>query len=96
MESNNAVINGLRKEANKAAARPRTPRTNEQAIKQLAKALDNAHPFMAAIVRERIMKISEITKAAIEKNPAAYDNPFYNHTYYLEACKIIDETLKFD
>ncbi len=64
-------------------------RTNETMIRDL---VDNLAPLSLAILRERIVKIAELTKQAIEDNPTAYDNPIYDHTYYLHVC---DEIFKY-
>jgi len=40
--------------------------TNDKAIKNLVKALNNEHPLFYAILRERIIKIMEMTMESIE------------------------------
>jgi len=61
-------------------------RTNEQALKELIKDL---HPFEAMIIRERLIKIAEITLQDIDKNPSAYDTPMFSHQYFINACEKI-------
>lgn len=68
-------------------------KTNEQCLKEFLKDLDM---FDAAIVRERLTKISDITREAIKENPASFDNFVFDHTYYLSVCDKIDKHLGFE
>jgi hypothetical protein len=60
--------------------------TNDQMIKNLIKDCDMID-FM--ILRERLVKIAEITLADLKKDPKAYDNPIFNHTYYEHLSNMI-------
>jgi hypothetical protein len=48
------------------------------------------------ILRERLVKIAEITLADIEKKPEAYDNPIYNHTFFVRTCNKIIKHCGFE
>lgn len=67
--------------------------TNDEKIKQLMKELDMLE---MSILRERILKIAEITLADIRKNPKNYDNPIFNHTYYVSWANKVIDTLGFE
>jgi hypothetical protein len=68
-------------------------KTNEDMLKALLKDL---HTFEAAILRERLVKIAEITRDAIGKSPTGFNNPFFDHTWYLSVCDKIDKHLGFE
>jgi len=68
-------------------------RTNETMIKDLIKDLN---PLGLAILRERIVKIAEITKEAVEANPEKWDNPIVDHSYYIYVCDKIFEHCGFE
>lgn len=69
------------------------PKTNEDYLKDLIKEICNARGFEAAILRERIQKIADLTRQEIAKNPEPFRNPFMNERMYLSTCDIIDRTL---
>jgi hypothetical protein len=53
--------------------------TNEQMIKALLKDLSTIE---TAILRERIVKIFEITEEAIKENPDSFRNPIIHYSIY--------------
>lgn len=55
--------------------------TNDQMIKNLLK--DDLTGFDFMILRERLVKIAEITLQDIKTAPEKYDNFIFNHTYYV-------------
>lgn len=67
--------------------------TNDQMIKNLIK---DCEMLDFAVLRERLVKIAEITLAGIKKDPKAYDNPIFNHTYYEHVCNKILSFCGFD
>jgi hypothetical protein len=67
--------------------------TNEQMLRRLIKELN---PLEASIVRERLVKIAEMTMEGIKQNPKAYDNPIYDHSYYEYVCKHIFRVIGFE
>jgi len=69
------------------------PLTNDQMVKNLLKDCD-MWDFM--ILRERLAKIAEITLADIKKKPEAYDNPIYNHTFFVRTCNKIIKHCGFE
>lgn len=69
--------------------------TNDKAIKALVKALDKQNQLGFALLRERIIKIMEITMESIEKNPEAWQNPFVHPNMYKSLNEIVQEHLAF-
>lgn len=69
--------------------------TNDKAIKALVKALDKQNQLGFALLRERILKIMEITMESIEENPAAWQNPFVHPNMYRSLNEIVQEHLAF-
>jgi hypothetical protein len=68
-------------------------KTNEQLLKALVKDICDTHPFYAVLLRERLQKISAITRQAIAENPTSFDNPMIDHIWFLAVCDKIDEHL---
>ena len=72
-------------------------KTNEEAVDELIEDLRNTpHTVGLALLRERLLKISDITKESIEKNPDAWANPIFSAGMYLDLCKRIDQHLAFN
>jgi hypothetical protein len=70
--------------------------TNDKAIKALVKALDKQPVQLGfALLRERILKIMEITMESIEENPEAWQNPFIHPDMYKSLNEIVQEHLAF-
>lgn len=70
--------------------KPGKPKNNEQLFRAMFKDL---HPLEIAILRERVQRISYITRKGIEKKPSDFDNPIFNHHHYLAVCDKIDKHL---
>jgi hypothetical protein len=68
-------------------------KTNDDMLKALLKDL---HMLETALLRERIVKISEITRQAIKKNPKDFDNFMVDHTWFIALCDKIDKHLGFE
>lgn len=66
---------------------------NEKAIKALLKELTGLE---TAILRERLLKIAEITLKSIEKNPESFRNPIIDERIYKTTCNKIIDKLKFE
>lgn len=66
--------------------------TNDQLLLKLVKELD---PFEAMIVRERLVKIAEISLQNIKEKPEGYDNPIFDHTFYERTCSHILKVIGF-
>ncbi len=69
--------------------------TNDKAIKALVKALDKQNQLGFALLRERILKIMEITMESIDENPEAWQNPFIHPNVYKSLNEIVQEHLAF-
>ena len=65
-------------------------KTNEQLLRALLKDLDLIETML---LRERLHKISALTRQAITENPASFDNPIIHHSYFLSLCDKIDRHL---
>jgi hypothetical protein len=48
-----------------------------------------------ALLRERLLKIAEITKKDIEKNPEAWRNPLVSTGMYIDFCNRVEKILGF-
>lgn len=66
-------------------------RTNYQIIEAYVNENLKDHPFFQIILRERLALIAELTLSEIKKNPAKFDNPMFNHTWYV---KWAEDTIK--
>lgn len=71
-------------------------KTNEQCLRELLRDISNQHSFYAAILRERIQKIAELTRQDIKENPTRYDNSIFSHNWYIAVCEIINKHLNDD
>ena len=71
----------------------KTPPTNEMLLRKLIKEIN---PYEAMIVRERLVRIAEITLDAIKKDPKSYNNPIFNHEFYVTTCNHIIQVLGFE
>ena len=69
--------------------------TNDKAIKALVKALDKQNQLGFALLRERILKIMEITMHSIETEPESWKNPFIHPDMYRSLNEIVQEHLAF-
>lgn len=69
--------------------------TNDKAIKALVKALDKQNQLGFALLRERILKIMEMTMESIDENPEAWQNPFVHPDMYRSLNEIVQEHLAF-
>jgi hypothetical protein len=72
-------------------------KTNEEAIAALIDDLKQTpHGVGLALLRERLLALSDITKVSIEKHPKAWENPLYSTGMYLDLCRRIDRHLGFN
>ena len=69
--------------------------TNDKAIKNLVKALDKEGPLGFALLRERILKIMEITMESIETEPEKWQNAFIHPNQYKLLNEIVQKHLSF-
>ena len=67
--------------------------TNEQMIKALLKDLNTME---TAILRERIVKIFEMTEEAIKKNPESFDNIITHHSIYNHVANKVYKHIGFN
>lgn len=70
-------------------------KTNQERLEALVEEL----PFngiASAIVRERMIKMCEITRHAIAEDNRDFDSPLYNHLDFLAVCDLIEAYLDFD
>ena len=65
-------------------------KTNEQLLRALFKDLTTIE---AALLRERLQKISELTRDAIKNDPKSFANPFVSERDFLRLCDKIDNHL---
>jgi len=70
--------------------------TNDKAIKNLVKALNNEHPLFYAILRERIIKIMEMTMESIETEPERWNNNIIHPDVYKSLDQIVQKHLSFN
>jgi hypothetical protein len=68
-------------------------KNNEEMLKELIK---KNSPILNAILRERIVKIMEITKNDIEQNPENWKNPIIDVSIYTDLCKNVNNTIGFN
>lgn len=72
-------------------------KTNEEAVDRLIEDLrDTPHAVGLALLRERLLHISEVTRESIEKNPDAWVNPIFPPALYVDLCRRIDQYLSFE
>lgn len=64
--------------------------TNEQRMLSL---IATNHTIANALLAERLMTISDITRKAIAKNPESFRTPFNNEHHYLKVCDAIDAAM---
>ena len=68
-------------------------KNNEEMLKDLIKTNSS---MLNAILRERIVKIMEITKNDIEQNPENWENGFIDVSIYTDLCKNVNNTIGFN
>lgn len=66
-------------------------KTNEQNIKALMKSL---HTVEVALLVERMLTVSALTRRAIEKDASSFNTPFTNPKMFIDLCNKIDLHLK--
>lgn len=69
-------------------------KTNEQMFKALFKELEGS--IYSALLRERIVKIMDITIKDIKDHPKAWENCFVHSSMYEELNKIVQKHIGFD
>lgn len=67
--------------------------TNEQMIKALLKDLNTME---TAILRERIVKIFEMTEEAIKTNPESFRNPIVHYSIYNHVAEKVTKHMGFN
>lgn len=68
-------------------------KTNDQLIRALVKDIDS-DPLLMCVLRERLQTIASLTRKGIAQDASAFDNPVFDHTFYLEFCNKVDKHLK--
>ncbi len=68
-------------------------KTNEQMIKALLKDLNTME---TAILRERIVKIFEMTEDAIKENPDSFKNPIIHYSIYNHVADKVTKHMGFN
>lgn len=68
-------------------------KTNEQLLRGLLKDLNT---YEAAILRERLLKIAELTRQDIKENPENYENFVCPPQIMIAVCDKIDHYLKIE
>lgn len=68
-----------------------TYKTNEQLLRALLKDLNT---FEAAILRERLLTVSVMTRQAVSENDESFNSPFTNKYTFIDLCDKIDKHLK--
>ena len=69
------------------------PKTNDQAFKSLIKDIEGS--VYGALLRERILKIMEVTLQDIEEHPEHWNNAFIHSSIYIRLNEIVQEHLGF-
>lgn len=67
--------------------------TNDKAFKNLLK---NASPIQLAILRERVLKVMDITNQSIKDNPDAWNNGFIDVSIYTSLSELVNKHLGFN
>jgi hypothetical protein len=67
--------------------------TNDKAIKNLMKDL---HMLEVGLLRERLLKMSELTRNSINNDPEAWVNPIFHPQLFIDLCDKIDKHLSFN
>lgn len=67
--------------------------TNEKAFSKLLK---EASPIQLAILRERVLKVMEITDQSIQDNPDAWNNGFIDVSIYKSLSELVNKNLGFN
>lgn len=67
--------------------------TNEKAFSKLLK---EASPIQLAILRERVLKVMEITDQSIQDNPDAWNNGFIDVSIYKSLSELVNKHLGFN
>jgi len=68
-------------------------KTNNQMVKALVKEIDNSHPFIMVVFRERLQKIAELTRKGVSNDLESFNNPVFDHTFFIEFCDLVDKHL---
>lgn len=68
-------------------------KTNEQVLRALLRDLS---PIEAALLRERIMHVMQLTQEDILKNPEKYTNFFVNPQMYSDLCSKVLNHIGFE
>ena len=72
-------------------------KTNKQVITALINDLDKtSYGVGTALLRERLLKIAEITLNDIKNNSEAWDNGFVNSNLYTDLCERINKHCGFE
>jgi hypothetical protein len=69
-------------------AKGKLPNTNEKRMKML---MDELGHHRTALLTERLVKISEITRQDILNDHEKYDSPLWSAEMYLDVCNAIDK-----
>ncbi len=67
--------------------------TNEKAFSKLLK---EASPIQLAILRERVLKVMDITNQSIKDNPDAWNNGFIDVNVYKSVSQLVEKHLGFN
>ena len=67
--------------------------TNEKAFSKLLKEVS---PIQLAILRERVLKMMEITDQSIQDNPDAWENGFIDVSIYKSLSELVNKNLGFN
>ena len=71
-------------------------KTNKQILTALIKDLDNTpYGIGNALLRERLLKIAEITLQDIENNPKEWNNGFVQSGLFIDLCNRINKHCGF-
>lgn len=71
--------------------------TNDKALKNLMHEMNKTpHGIGFAIMRERMLKMAEMTKKHIEQSPEKWENPLISIQCYIDFCNIVEKELSFN
>jgi hypothetical protein len=70
------------------------PKTNEQMFKALFKEIHGS--MLEALLRERVVKIMEITIQSIEESPEQWENSFIGASAYKKLNEVVQKHIGFN
>ena len=70
--------------------------TNDKALRNRLKAVEELGILAPAILRERLLKLCELQLQWIDENPEQYNNPVFHSEQFKNVIKTFAKELEFD